>query len=509
MSEETPDRAALGAAGRRTIGIEQVGVDEVSIVPWMMMIPRRIARRVGITKQWATMLVVLAGLFSTSVTITIIVVSLDTIATDLDSSVSTLNWSITGPMLAFGVVGPAFGKIGDLYGHKQVYVWGLGLSGFFALCTAFAWDASSMLTFRILSAVAGSATGPAAMAYVNRLFEPHERVRPLSLWSFVTAGAPVLGVVIGAPLIETVGWRTIFVGQAPLAILGAALAWRLLPRTARMDDVRFDVAGSVSLGIGATLVLLAVNRGAVWGWTSPAILGAALVGVASLAAFVRIEAHAPAPLMPLSWWRTRNVALPIACQALSNFAYMGGFIIVPQLLGDIGLSTAHIGWLIIARPLAFSIAAPSFSSVTMRVGERVSGVLGAGCVAASMLLLASVGVGSGNLLIVAGLALSGVGLGIASPALTALVANAVDENDLGVAGAMQQLMSQMGAVVGSTVMVSIHEASLGSDGSIIDDAANIASYGNALTVGAVCAMVAMVFAWFVRSTERREEFARP
>ena len=148
MSEETPDRAALGAAGRRTIGIEQVGVDEVSIVPWMMMIPRRIARRVGITKQWATMLVVLAGLFSTSVTITIIVVSLDTIATDLDSSVSTLNWSITGPMLAFGVVGPAFGKIGDLYGHKQVYVCGLGLSGFFALCTAFAWDASSMLTFR-------------------------------------------------------------------------------------------------------------------------------------------------------------------------------------------------------------------------------------------------------------------------------------------------------------------------------------------------------------------------
>jgi MFS family permease len=500
VSRARTEQEALPAERRRTIGIEQVGVEEVSIVPWMMMIPRRLARRVGITKQWATMIVVLAGLFSTSVTITIIVVSLDTIADDLDSSVSALNWSITGPMLAFGVVGPAFGKLGDLYGHKRVYVWGLGLAGFFAICTAFAWDASSMLTFRILSAVAGSATGPAAMAYVNRLFEPHERVRPLSLWSFVTAGAPVLGVVIGAPLIETIGWRTIFIGQAPLSLFGAALAWRLLPQTTRVDHVKFDVAGSATLGVGATLVLLAVNRGTVWGWTSWPIMAATVVGVASLAAFVRVESRAEAPLMPLVWWRTRNIALPIASQAFANFAYMGGFIIVPQLLGDIGLSPSQIGWLIIARPLAFSVAAPSFSSVTMRVGERVSGVVGAGCVAASMFLLASVGNGSGNLLIIAGLAMSGIGLGIASPALTALVANAVDEQDLGVAAAMQQLMSQMGAVVGTTVMISIHE-SMRAEG-------NIASYGHALTVGAVSACAAMVFAWFVRSTDRREEYAR-
>ena len=79
-----------------------------------------------------------------------------------------------------------------------------------------------MVVFRLLSATAGSATGPAAMAYVNRLFAPNERVRPLGLWSFVTAGAPVLGVVIGGPVISAIGWRMIFVVQAPL-LLGAAL----------------------------------------------------------------------------------------------------------------------------------------------------------------------------------------------------------------------------------------------------------------------------------------------
>ena len=222
MNSRNDKNEELAPHGKATITFEQGGVDEVSVVPWTLMIPRKIARKVGITRKWATLFVVLAGLFTTSSTITILVVSLDTIAKDLNSSVSVLNWSITGPMLAFGVVGPAYGKIGDLYGHKRVYVFGLLFAGIFAGMTVFAWNAVSMVVFRLLSATAGSATGPAAMAYVNRLFEPNERVRPLGLWSFVTAGAPVLGVVIGGPIISAIGWRMIFVVQAPL-LLGAAL----------------------------------------------------------------------------------------------------------------------------------------------------------------------------------------------------------------------------------------------------------------------------------------------
>ena len=124
--------------GRETIAVENAGVDEVSVVPWTAMFPRKVARKIGLTRKWATLIVVLAGLFTTSSTITVLVVSLQTIANDLHSSVNTLNWSITGPMLAFGVVGPAYGKIGDLYGHKKVYVFGLFFAGLFAGATVFA-----------------------------------------------------------------------------------------------------------------------------------------------------------------------------------------------------------------------------------------------------------------------------------------------------------------------------------------------------------------------------------
>ena len=496
MNPPSRDQEELAPYGRETITLEQVGVDEISVVPWTQMIPRRFARKVGLTRKWATLFVVLAGLFTTSSTITVLVVSLETISRDLNSTVTTLNWSITGPMLAFGVVGPAYGKIGDLYGHKKVYVYGLLFSALFAGMTVFAWNAMSMVLFRLLSAVAGAATGPAAMAYINRLFEPHERVRPLGLWSFVTAGAPVLGVVMGGPLVETIGWQMIFVIQAPLLLGAGIVAWRLLPQTSRADEVKFDVKGSVTLGLGATLLLLAVNRGHSWGWTSPAIIGIALASIVSLWLFVRIERVAEAPLMPLHWLRTPNIILPISIQSLLNFAYMGGFIVVPQMLEiGLGFTPSHIGWLVIARPLTFSITAPLASFFTMRVGERVSGVIGALGIVASMIILGTLNVGSPDWIIALGLGMSGVGFGIAGPALGALVANSVDDETVGVAGAMQQLLSQMGAVLGSTVMISIHEMTASSG--------VVQSYAYALLSGAFTAIMATALAMKLKPSDHR------
>lgn len=495
MNPQPRNNEELTPHGRSTITVEQGGVDEISVVPWTQMIPRRVARKVGLTRKWATFIVVLAGLFTTSSTITVLVVSLETIARDLNSSVSVLNWSITGPMLAFGVVGPAYGKIGDLFGHKKVYVFGLFFAGLFALATVFAWNAPSMVFFRLMSAVAGSATGPAAMAYINRLFDPQERVRPMGLWSFTTAGAPVLGVVLGGPLVESIGWRMIFVIQAPLLLGASLIAWKLLPQTSRMKNVKFDIWGSVTLGLGATFLLLTINRGHSWGWTSPAIIGFACASVAALYVFVRVEKRVEAPLLPLGWLKEGNIVLPMVIQALLNFAYMGGFIVVPQMLEKgLGMTTAHIGLLVIARPLTFSIVAPLASFFTMRVGERVSGVLGATGILSSMILLSTIRGDASDLLVVIGLGLSGLGFGIAGPALSALVSNAVDDDSVGVAGAMQQLLSQMGAVLGSTVMISIQEMT--SKSGVVE------SYAYGLLSGAATAIIGVVLAMKLTPTDR-------
>lgn len=451
----------------------------------------------GLVADWSrrrvTLVLLLACVFTVSANITLLVVSLQTMASDLGASVGVVSWAITAPLLAFGVVGPMLGKCGDLWGHKWVFVGGLAVAGVFAAVTAAAWDPTSMIVARTISAAGGAALGPSAMAYIHRMFDPDERVRPIGYWSFVTAGAPVVGVVLGAPLVESFGWRTMFLIQAPMCLTGCAVAAWLLHDTERQRDVRFDLRGGLLLATGATSVLLAINRGPAWGWTSAPTLGVALLGAAALRWFVWVERRADDPMVPLKWLRVRNVTAPVASQALTNFAYMGGFLVIPQMLeAGLGYTPSRIGWLVIARPLVFALAAPQAGGVARRIGERGSGVLGAACVCASMVLLALVREGASDAWIMLGLALSGLGLGIASPVLTALLSRAVAREDLGVASAMQQLVVQMGAVLGATVMIGVHES--------FAERGVLGSFTVALFVGAGVSLLGMVAAALVRPT---------
>jgi MFS family permease len=211
--------------------------------------------------------------------------------------------------------------------------------------------------------------------------------------------------------------------------------------------------------------------------------------------FVWVEGRADAPLLPLHWLRTRNIALPILSQSLANFAYMGGFLFAPRLLENVlNLQKTEIGNVVIARPLTFAIIAPLAGYVTLRVGERTTGAFGACCVAGSMLVFAGVGTHSSIWIVVLALGLSGAGIGVSSPALTSLVANAVDDANLGVAGAMQQLSSQMGAVLGSVVMTAV-QAAREADGLT-------SSYRAAFLVACGVAIAAAAAALFVKSTPR-------
>jgi predicted MFS family arabinose efflux permease len=217
----------------------------------------------------------------------------------------------------------------------------------------------------------------------------------------------------------------------------------------------------------------------------------------ALAAFVAVERRAQEPLLPLAWLRRRNVTAPIASQLFANFAYMGGFILTPILLQEgLGYTAAAVGFLIICRPLTFALTAPSAGRITLRLGERVAGVAGSSVVLLSMLVLASLDEGSSAFVIAVALALSGMGLGISAPAMTATVANAVDDADLGVAGAMQQLTVQVGAVIGIQVMQTVQQAR--------EPAGLVASFRLAYLVGAGVCLLAVLAALFIQPTKGQE-----
>lgn len=490
----------FGRSGATDLTLEGPGVDSVSIVPWPLLFRERIHERLTErpTYPWIVLATALFGLFTVGFTITILAVSVPRMSDDFGAPEATLTWVITGPMLAFAIFGPAAGKLADTYGHRKVYLLGLTGAGIFGAATALSWSATSLIAFRVLGATLGAACGPASMAMINKLFSREARVQAMGYWSLVMAGGPVLGVVAGGPIVEAFGWRWIFVGQVPFVIAGLLVAYALLPPNERQPRQPFDIVGAATLGGTTAFAMLALNRGPLMGWGHPLVIAGFVWLPIGLGLFLLRQSRFAYPLIPLTYLKRRNFAFPIATQMLTNFAYMGGFIMTPLLLQDVlGYGETRTGLLSIARPLLFAITGPIAGFWATRIGERNAGAFGAICVVGSMIGMAQVSPNSSDVLIVGALGLSGIGLGASSPAMAASIANAVDERDLGIAGAAQQMMSQVAVVTGIQLLQTIQAAR-------IDVSGLTGSYSDAYLLGGAVAAVGVVTALCVQSTKRME-----
>jgi len=504
------------------------GGDGGITVPWPLLFRHRMHRKVAGSDryQWWVLWTVLAGLLSVNITFTVFVVALPQVAHQLHTTVTTLTWTSTGPLLAFGVAAPILGKLGDLRGYKRLYLWGLSGAALSVVLTASAPTAGVLIAARLFDGVQGAATGAASMALVLQAFSHEDRVKAMGWWALVGAGGPVLGVTIGAPIIQFYGWRALFWGELPLMAAAAVLAVIVLPshdraattavearrRTGRSDEPvpepldpsaprespwrQLDWIGSATLSGSVTLGLLGLNVAPSWGFAAPKTVALFVASAALLVAFVLHERTAPRPLIPLRYFRKRNFVFPLGARSMVNFAYMGGFFLFPILMERIyGYSETSAGLLSTARPLMFSLSAPVAGYAAVKVGERWSVVAGAGALCVSMLVFTQVGADPSVVLIIVALALSGLGNGVSTPSTASSAANEVAEDELGVMSAAQLLITQIGIVAGIQVMVTVQASSHGGAG-------NLASFHTAYLVGALVAFGAVVCGLFVKDTPR-------
>ena len=447
---------------------------------------------------WIVLLSTLFGLFSVNFTFTIFNVALVRISRDLHTTQNALTWAITGPLLLVGIAAPTLGKIGDLKGHRKLYL--IGLCGAFlcAVLTAGAWNVGSLIAARLFSGLEGACTVAASWSLLFRVFPPGERTKVMGWWSLVGAGGPVIGVAIGGPVIQAIGWRWIFVAQAPLILVALVVNALVLPETDTTLSEKLDVWGAALLALTIGSLLFGLNKGTDWGWTSTGVLTALAICPLALASFVAVERRTEAPLLPLDWLGRRNFTVPCLANICVNFAYMGGFFLTPLLLERaFGYGEGHAGILQIARPLVFSVAAPVAGYLAVRTGERAAAVSGAAIVVLSMLLFSSLSRGSGDVLVIAALALSGLGMGICTPSISASVANAVEIERMGAASAALQLAAQVGQVAGIQIMETVQVSREHSAGLV-------ASFGGAYLVAGLVAAFGVIAGSFVRRAARHD-----
>ena len=465
-----------------------LGADGSVETNWFALLHRRVTDRAVRSPryQWWALVALLAGLLSLNITFTVFVVALPTVKADFNTNFSVLAWASTGPLLAFGVAAPFFGKAGDLFGHRRLYQFGLLGAMVSAILTATAPDVGMLLFARALDGVQGAATGTASMAIILELFSRQDRVKALGWWSLVGAGGPVLGVTLGSPVIQYFGWRTLFWGQLVLLVIASAVVALLLPsdrrsRSRHGDDVAaddgaaadgtggrrrrsgvwdgMDWVGIWSLAGSVTAAMLVLSIGPIVGWTSPAVITCGAVAVVLAFLFVRQQLTFATPLVPTTYWRRRNFMFPMGTKAFSSFAYFGGFFLFPLLMEQVyGYSVSQVGFISVARPLLFAISAPIAGYMTVRTGERTATLFGTGSLFVSMILFATLSPSAGLFIILVALALSGLGMGVSMPATSATMSNELAASEYGVMSAAQLLATQVGEVAGIQAVLTIQES---------------------------------------------------
>ena len=154
--------------------VEAPGADEVAVVPWPLLWRERVQNKATGSDRypWVVLAAALFGLFAVGFEITVLSISIPDISSDLDTTTDVLTWAITGPILAYAVVGPMAGKIADVRGARRVYLFSLLAVTVLSALTAIAWDAASLIGFRVLGAAVGAAVGPSSLAMINKLFPP-------------------------------------------------------------------------------------------------------------------------------------------------------------------------------------------------------------------------------------------------------------------------------------------------------------------------------------------------
>ena len=393
---------------------------------------------------------------------TLVTAALPSIAADMNTTTTTAAWVLTGLMLAMAVGTPAGGKLGDIYGHRNTFL--IGLVGMTATMFAnyWVWNIGAFIAVRVLFGLSGALLMPSGMALLMDAFGAEERAKAVGWFQFAMTGAPTLGVVLGGPLLDLLGWRSIFVGFGLVGGLATVLAFVVVKPIPKGPRVSIDWQGALLLASATLLLLLAITRipsvarsGASFTTDVPTI---AMVAASLLLyfSFIIWEKRVASPLLDVRLFTKPTFALPLGSAACSQFAYMGAFVVIPSVLqGPYGYSVGVAALLMVPRPGVFALASPLGGSLVTKIGMRTPMIVGSTAMIGSMLAFAygSSPAKFGLTFIMVGLILSGVSAGIASPAYQTMVANSVEDSQLGIANGMNQTVMWMGMILGIQSML--------------------------------------------------------
>jgi len=445
-------------------------------------------------RRWLALAVVCLGVVMVVLDATIVNVALPSIRADLGFTEATLVWVFNAYLLTCGGFLLLGGRLGDLYGHRRVFMVGIVLfTGASAAC-GFANAQVTLVVARAVQGIGGAIVDAVALALLMQLFvEERERAKAMGVYSFVCAGGGSIGVLLGGVLTDAYDWHWVFLVNVPIgaAVLGLSVA--LLPKAdASQQRVALDVGGAVTVTVALMLAVYAIVGGNEAGWTSPRTLGVLAASAVLLAIFVAIEARVASPLMPLRLFRSKTLCAANVVAVLWSAAMFAWFFLSALYLQRVlGYSAMQVGLAFLPSNLIMAACSLGISArVVLRFGIRGPLVAGLVCAAVGLALFARAPVaGSFVVDVLPGMLLLGVGAGIAFNPLLLAAMRDVDDSESGLASGIVNTAFMMGGALGLAVLASLAAARSGA-GSASDLVALNDGYRLAFGVGALCAVLA-------------------
>jgi EmrB/QacA subfamily drug resistance transporter len=448
-------------------------------------------------KRWLALMVLCLGVLMIVLDTTIVNVALPSIRSDLKFSETSLVWVVNAYMLTFGGFLLLGGRLGDLYGHRRLFLLGIVLFSAASLACGLAQTQGWLIAARAVQGLGGAVVSAVALSLIMNLFtEPAERAKAMGVYGFVCAGGGSIGVLLGGLLTGAFSWHWIFLVNLPIGALVYGLTLMLLhPGAGSADAGQLDVGGAVTITTSLMLAVYAIVGGNEAGWASARTLALLAVALVLLGVFIVIEARVRHPLMPLTLFRLRNVATANVVGVLWAAAMFAWFFISALYMQLVlGYTPLQVGLAFLPANLIMAVCSLGVSAkLVIRFGIRGPFAGGLLLAAIGLALFARAPIGGGFMLdVLPGMLLLGLGASTAfNPVLLAAMSD-VAPGDSGLASGVVNTSFMMGGALGLAVLASL--AAARSDALAATGAAPAAAlnggYQAAFFVGAIFALAA-------------------
>ncbi len=420
--------------------------------------PEATARQPIDRLRWLVLLTVIIGTFLGRLDQTIVNLALPKLINDFGITVNSAGWIATAYILANAVFVPVWGKLGDTIGRKKVYIIGFVVFIIGSVLAGLSWNLSSMIVFRIIQAIAGSADYPTAMAILAVTFkEGKERAQALGFWSASFAAAAVFGPLIGGPLIDNFGWRSVFLINLPVGVVGLLMARKYITESVSQKKTAiFDWWGAITLGGALSSLVLVLDKGIDWGWLSLNSFISYIAIVIFTYIFIIIEKRHPEPIVDFKFFK-----IPVFVNTLANnfvvfMGMMGSVFLIPVFAQTfLGLNATETGYLFIPMAFMMMLASPIGGNLTGKVEPRF--VIAASTLVAGigLYLFSGLDPRSGVLGIIVPLSVMAFGLGFGMAQRTNIIASVVPTHEIGVASSILALARNIAGAFGIAVFGTI------------------------------------------------------